>query len=583
MTNSLEHDIIERYKSKTLLSLLVPRLGEAESYGQEDVIAAVVKLHNAGILDFLSVLSFIRVDKADPYEMFQFQQFFGQVLPELVANTKNVMDAIGSLMTIGGRDASATVDLNGLRDWCSKNKREQEILDLVPNYPAHKLLFLTVALQAGALHSLPDVISRIIDWLNHAEVDYRRASLIALSAIHLEADPDLAISILDAVLESVDHMDDDELLASALAATVNLHSRAPEIAVETVVKIIDRTRVAGGKLTHSQAAQMIVHKGKNAHESVQQALLVTCHAISPSDVESVRGLDFVAYTLAQRGKSEQAEALVRHFIERGKGKVSATQFGSFFREYTKNENSAGMLLLAWLGSESYALRNAAQEVVGTMYNSEPPIFDVDVPSQSSASAVYLARKVVGYLFIYPLTAASLLMCILKTCQDDDAKEIAEILFDPLLLNFSGSVAEYLSQVKERGEHPGLQHVSDALSRLEQYLSALDKVEVVNELAPSERQRFIERHQRQQAMDAAYKAMEEKSIFRTLASRSVILYGRRSINYVTDLSGNSQRSEIDMHTISHRSELPRMSIFDPTELEHQLFVFRSEHPNNEAHN
>jgi len=575
MTNSLEHDILERYKSKTLLSLLVPRLGEVEAYGQADVIAAVVRLHNAGSLDFLSVPSFIGGDDVNHYEMIQFQQFFGQVLPGLVANTKSVMDAVGLLVTMGGRDTSATVDFNGLRDWCSKNKREQEILDLAPNYPAHKHLFLAIALQAGALHSLQDFVSRSVDWLNHADVDYRRASLIALSAIRLDVDPNLTFSTLAALLEYVDHVKDDGLLAATLATTVNLHSRAPEIAVETVVKIIDRTRVAGGKLAHSQAAQLIWQKGKNAHESVQQALLVTCYAISPSDVESVGGLDFVAYTLTQRGKSEEAEALVRHFIERGEGKISAAQFGSFFREYIKNESSGAMLLLAWLGSQSYALRNAANEVVSTMYNNEPPIFDVDAPPQSSANAVYLARKVVGYLFLYPVTAASLLMCILKTCRDNDAKEIAELLFDPLLLNFSGSVAEYLGQVKERGEHPGLQHVSDALSRLERYISDLNKVEVVKELAPSERQRFIERHQRQQAMEAAYKAMEEKSIFRTIASRSVILYGRRSINYITDLSGNSQRSEIDMHTITHRSELPRMSIFDPTELEHQLFLFRAE--------
>jgi hypothetical protein len=574
MTNSLEHEILERYKNKTLLSLLVPRSGEVEGYGQADIIAAVVRLHNAGSLDFLSIPSFIGVDDADHYEMIQFQQFFGQLLPGLTANTKAVMDAVRSLMTIGGRDTSATVDLNGLRDWCSKNKREQEIVELVPNYAPHKLLFLTVALQAGALHSLPDFVSLSFGWLNHAEVDYQRASLIALSAIHIEVEPDLTISTLTALLEYVDRLEDDGLLAAALATTVNLHSRAPGIAVETVVKIIDRTRVAGGKLVHSQAAQMIWQKGKNAHENVQRALLVTCYAVSPLDVESVRSLDFVAYTLAQRGKSEEAEALVRHFIERGENKISAAQFENFFREYTKNEN-IGAMLLAWLGSESYALRNTAKEVVGTMYNNEPPIFDIDVTAQSSANPGYLARKVIGYLFIHPVTAASLLMCILKTCQGDDAKEVAELLFDPLLLNFSGAVAEYLGQVKERGEHPRLQHVTDALARLEQYTSALDKVGVVKELAPSERQRFIERHQRQQTMEAAYKAMEEKSIFRTIASRSVVLYGRRSISYITDLSGNSQRSEIDMHTISHRSELPRMSIFDPTELEHQLFVFRAE--------
>lgn len=574
MTNSLEHDILARYKSQTLLSLLAPRLGETEAYGQADVIAAVVRLHNAGSLDFLSIPSFIEVDEADHYEMIEFQQVFGQILPALVCNTKSVMEAVESLMTIGGRDTSATVDLNGLRDWCSKNKREQEIVAFVPNYPAHKLLFLTVALQAGALHSLPDFVSLSFDWLNHAEIDYQRASLIALSAIRLEGETDLAISTLSALLEYVDHLEDDGLLAAALTATVNLHSRAPGIAVETVVKIIDRTRVAGGKLAHSQAAEMIWQKGKNAHDSVQRALLVTCYVVSPLDVGSVRGLDFVAYTLAQRGKSEEAEALVRHFIERGENKISIAQFGNFFREYTKNEN-IGAMLLAWLGSESYALRNAAKEIVGTMYNNEPPIFDIDVTAQSSVTPGYLARKVIGYLFIHPVTATSLLICILKTCQGDDATEVAELLFDPLLLNFSGSVAEYLGQVKERGEHPWFQHVTDALSRLEQYISALDKVGVVKELAPSERQCFIERHQRQQAMEAAYKAMEEKSIFRTIASRSVVLYGRRSINYITDLSGNSQRSEIDMHTVSHRSELPRMSIFAPTELEHQLFTFRAE--------
>ncbi|WON83582.1 hypothetical protein [Chromobacterium haemolyticum] len=73
-----------------------------------------------------------------------------------------------------------------------------------------------------------------------------------------------------------------------------------------------------------------------------------------------------------------------------------------------------------------------------------------------------------------------------------------------------------------------------------------------------------------------KAAEKKSIFLNLFSRSTLLYGNKSIDYI-HAGVNEPPHRMETPLISHgvSMELPRMDDIDPYGLNYMLRVFRLE--------
>ena len=68
--------------------------------------------------------------------------------------------------------------------------------------------------------------------------------------------------------------------------------------------------------------------------------------------------------------------------------------------------------------------------------------------------------------------------------------------------------------------------------------------------------------------------EKKSVLLSIVSRSVLLYGNRSISYFEGPDGKSQRNEMKLHSFSHSIESPRLDILEPFDLDYTLRVFRA---------
>jgi hypothetical protein len=104
---------------------------------------------------------------------------------------------------------------------------------------------------------------------------------------------------------------------------------------------------------------------------------------------------------------------------------------------------------------------------------------------------------------------------------------------------------------------------------------LRSVGEVREIHPSERQRQAEWRRQHDAMNAAYKAAEKRSILASIATRRVLLYGNRSIDYFSGPNKEVRRNEMQLKSISTSVELPRVEIVDPMGLQFQLMNYRSE--------
>ena len=77
------------------------------------------------------------------------------------------------------------------------------------------------------------------------------------------------------------------------------------------------------------------------------------------------------------------------------------------------------------------------------------------------------------------------------------------------------------------------------------------------------------------MSESFKEAEKKSVILSLVSKSVLLYGRKSINYVYGSDGKSNRMEIPLHSHGTEMEIPQLENIDPFGLEYMIRIFRAE--------
>jgi hypothetical protein len=77
------------------------------------------------------------------------------------------------------------------------------------------------------------------------------------------------------------------------------------------------------------------------------------------------------------------------------------------------------------------------------------------------------------------------------------------------------------------------------------------------------------------MAAAHKEAQKQSVLLNLIKRSVILYGNRSLSFVSAGDDTLRPMEMDLKPFEVSFEMPRMEIVDPIGLDLQLLILRNE--------
>ncbi len=77
------------------------------------------------------------------------------------------------------------------------------------------------------------------------------------------------------------------------------------------------------------------------------------------------------------------------------------------------------------------------------------------------------------------------------------------------------------------------------------------------------------------MSEAHRQARRESIFASIVSEPVLLYGTRSVSWVPDPATGPRRIETPLATISHSFEIPRVDIVDSMGLQLMLISFRGE--------
>jgi hypothetical protein len=297
--------------------------------------------------------------------------------------------------------------------------------------------------------------------------------------------------------------------------------------------------------------------------------------VDPKNKGTVREID---WALAQLWDSDPVRAghAAKTLIAHSEGDIGSEELNSFFAAIENGDRrQLARLATDWLMGGEFHVCSALTSIFSEINRSTPcvDVFPEDLPL-NAIDQIFLCRKAIGYLFISPMTAASWCVSVLRRDDAEAASEVADLLFDPLLLNYGGTLKDWLEEVV-KVDAPGTAAIASALSRAKSLWQGAEAARAVVELVPPASHRALVRFQEAEEANQIQVRAREKSIFAKLVTTQTLLYGDQSSFSRRDRDGNRSTQVVKMAEISVRSELPKGIFFDPVGTEWLLDTFRRE--------
>lgn len=549
----------------------------AEEEESDDLTLDIAALHNEGLLDVVDVFKNLKIISSGGLDFFLTRAIFEKTLPHLNAPVKAVMDCVLQLHEDPGQDRSASTIFDSFIGFCAKNpSRPLEALTEIEAKPEELIDMLPATIAAGSQINLPHYLAEVIRLSQHTNMQIRRRALFAMSTVRWpqgEKVPDPAIESLE-LSAAKEH--DDETLASIVKSAFALFQQ-DKGTESRVIAIISKSLEKGGAFTLHASSQIFGLSKTALPSPLLDLLLAHLKGVKPENHGTLKNID---YGVARLLKSEPEKGLrfLEEFLTMHSGRLRMKALDSVCRKILNNNSLLSKILTRWFVGGAPLLCEGAHEICETHHGDNLRI-EIDLTELQPADAihaVFVARKAIGYFFMKPITAASVVISLIRLLPDDETRNaLGQLLFDPLLLNYPGSLRDYISTQTEQETGTTKETLQKALVSIDEYLEILSTVPKLPALHPSQAQRESYRRYMSDSTAKSVKAAEKQSVFFGLVSRKTLLYGRTCIKYVYTQNVQPQRIETPLTSHSVEMEYPRMEHIDTFGLHFRLRHFRQE--------
>jgi hypothetical protein len=550
-----------------------------------DLAIELAALHNEGLIDVVAEFDNLKSRLSQEQDFFLTRWIFEKTLPLLNASIAPVMECVLQLYHDAGQDLVSGTILNSYVDYCKKDpSRPQGALAEIEAKPQFADL-LPATIAAGSQIDTLDYLSEAIRLTRSFHLDVRRRAISSIAAIKWPEE----IGVPDAALATLEQFAKTEIDDQILGCTVTsafallqleqgLESRVSEIIAGALSK--------GNEYTIYAASTIFgFHTGELSQPILR--LISNCmQRVNPEHSGTLKNIDYGVLHLLKINQEEAIQFLERLLISH-EGKLSLKKdLGSTAHAIYQDTALLGKFLTRWFLKGDRVLCKAIHEICLSHFGDDLPI-QVDASELKTIDlihVVFLARKSVGYLFTKPITAASLIISLMRQSSDDQILHmLGELLFDPLLLNHPGKARDYV--VRQSMLEPGKvkETIDRVLASVDEYLAVLREIPDLPALHPIQAHKEAYLRYMSDIVASSYKEAQKKSVFMNLISKSTLLYGRKSIDYVYDGNGESHRTETPLESHGLEMEYPRMESIDSYGLDYILRVFRAEQFRNEANN
>jgi len=550
----------------------------AEPEGRESLHLEIAALHNEGHVDVVAEFEKLSNKLSGGPDFFMTRHVFEKALPDINAPIDAVMRCVLQLHRDAGQDMAAGTIFNGYIDYCGKDaSRPLEALKFIEAAPDQFADILPATIVAGSRIDNPYYVAEVIRLSQHPEKTLRQRALFSFSRVQWPKEaavPDSAFSALEASAASEA---DDESFAS-IARSAFAFYRHDKTTESRVTALIEGVLPKGNEYTLHAASAILGFETKEIPSPLLDLLLTHMMRVKPTNGGTLNNIDYGIAHLLKGEDAEKGLRLLEEFLLMHAGTLTIKVFDSAAGEIRRDKALLSKVMTRWLLNGARVLCESVHEIGGTPLG-EDLVVDVDAAELQPADAariIFVARKAIGYFFVKPITAAGLLISLMRLAAEDKVIEhLGELMFDPLLLNYTGSAYEYVEAQAKKESGEVKETLDKALASIADYLETLREVPTLAALHPGQAHREAYRRYMSESTAASMKEAEKKSVFLNLVTRSTLLYGRKSINYVHGGGGPPQRTEFPLTSHSVQMEIPRMENIDEHGLNYMLRVFRAE--------
>lgn len=552
---------------RALLSLVPATADERKSF-----CSRVAEAHNKGKIDLVADFASLQNGRDDT-DFFLTRQIFVDALPKLTTDSVAAARTVAYLVIAAGVDIAASWPLQNFRIFLDQDgKRPVEILAAMEREPNSLAILLPVVVAAGFESDRGYFLAEVVRLTKSPDKLLQRMALAALANVPIvEGEVGILTDVLVTLETAVANSDEDGALAASLSSALALSMKAKSD-LQRLTDVVRSCLSKGGEWTLGVAAENYARDAEKLDVSLVGLLSdvlktrASENNLSHLDLGIASLLDTTNWSIGM----DVLDELLRRFSKTVKFK----DFQSSRAKIATSDTLRSRAVTRWLASGEYTLCEAAADAVQSVARAQLTV-DVDtaqVNFQDEEDITFIARKAAGFLFFSPVAAGSFLISLMRW---GPIEPIKQLLLDPLLLNYTSSVGDLLLQRVETESAEVVAALRDCLQTVEAYLDALGKASGLKELRMSDEEKAIFNRSLSQKMSKSFDVARSEMPLLSMVKRSVVLYGRGSVQRVARPDGSTYRADMMFKTQGAEITFPRMMHIDELGLHFLLRVLRAE--------
>jgi hypothetical protein len=545
---------------------------------RDDLALELAVLHNEGVIDVVAAFEDLKNKSLHGPDFFLTRHVFETALPHLNATVSSVMRCVLRLYRDAEQDMAAGTILDGFIGFCAKDlSRPAEALKEIEANPGAFVDMLPATIAAGSQIDNRHYLAQVIRLSQSPDIELCRRAVFSMAKLKWPKGMTVPDSAFAALEESAARESDDQILASVVQSAFALFEQDKAQESRTVA-LIASALTKGGEYTLHAASILFGFHTNDLPPRLRDLLLTNLKRVNPEHKGTLDNIDYGLSHLLKKGEQEKAIRFLEDLLLAHPGKLTLKMFDSAAGEIRKSGAFMSKVLTRWFLRGERTLCEGVHEIAGTHHGGDLRI-EIDPAELKPLDLVHvmlIARKAIGYFFMQPVTAAGVVISLMRLAPNDEVlHELGDLLLDPLLMNYTGRMREYVTEQAGRESGKVKETIDKALASIEEYLEDLRSVPRLPALHPSQVQRESYRRHMSDSMAESMRAAEKKSVFFGLFARSTLLYGRKSINYIYGGDEQPKRMEMPLTTHSVEMEFPRIDNLDPYGVDYMLRVFRLE--------
>lgn len=330
-----------------------------------------------------------------------------------------------------------------------------------------------------------------------------------------------------------------------------------------------------------EASYLLAHGRKDVPDETVQLLLSYLKQTSPNHCGILNNLSYFISDAIKANHFSMAEELLEALLLKNE-ELRIDDFQFLTHELANERSSAflNQITTKWFLSGEVQLCKALHDVVSsTDLDGNELFIDPSFLPFSDHELMFLVQKAVGWFYLHPISAISYLLSILPHASSDTKSQIGKLIYDPILLSYMGKGKNYLEEKLDSFDDDSQVIVRQLLLDLDSYRSNILDTPDIKELRAPQREVDLYWKDFNTKMSQSINKSKKGSILEFIGTQT-ILYGHDVMSHI-HMGSETKRSINTMHSFSHSSELPKLSVINPEGLDIMLRVFRTERLKNET--